>query len=401
MTSASSTTNSSANHVEVSTLKVQSKRLHLAYIDGIRAVAALYVVCVHTLPRAWGTGTPRWLILRLLAKCLVQGHFAVTAFIVISGYCLMLPVSRDGMVLRGGSVVFFKRRFWRIAPPMYAAVILSIVVYQDGTTREGIESLHVTLRQVLAHALLIQDAVPGALLANNGPLWSVSAECFMYLFFPPMVWFSRKNPALMSLSCFALGCVMVRTLGSTPLGAIPWQYLGAFAIGALAAEVSFGSWGLQPSSWWWRQLRYLPSNKWYTIAIISFGIVLIACIAIGWRHVENFIPLLDLPISISAAALLIGASCAAPHDLIRRFFSMRWLAAIGMFSYSLYMTHFPLSNLIEAYILHPLKLGELECEAALLFAVIPLLLASAYVFYFFCERPFHAISQNIGKQSAA
>src|SRR5687767_11155710 len=66
--------------------------LRLAYLDGLRAVAAGYVVMFHALPGFSDrdlTGP-----YRVLRRAFAFGHEAVAIFIVLSGYCLMLPVVR-------------------------------------------------------------------------------------------------------------------------------------------------------------------------------------------------------------------------------------------------------------------------------------------------------------------
>src|SRR6188474_2354465 len=87
-------------------------RLRLAHLDGLRAVAALYVVMFHALP---GFSAERligpW---RLLRRAFAYGHEAVAVFIVLSGYCLMLPVlRRDPEQLSIAFGRFVRRRAFR------------------------------------------------------------------------------------------------------------------------------------------------------------------------------------------------------------------------------------------------------------------------------------------------
>src|SRR5690349_12944865 len=66
--------------------------LRLAYLDGLRAVAAAYVVAFHAVIGFTGQGlSGPW---RLMRRAFAFGHEAVAIFIVLSGYCLMLPVVR-------------------------------------------------------------------------------------------------------------------------------------------------------------------------------------------------------------------------------------------------------------------------------------------------------------------
>ncbi|WP_410959855.1 acyltransferase family protein, partial [Salmonella sp. SAL4356] len=59
---------------------------------------------------------------------LVTGHLAVSIFIVISGFCLALPVVAAGDRMRDGSLNFFKRRARRILPPYYGALAFSLLL---------------------------------------------------------------------------------------------------------------------------------------------------------------------------------------------------------------------------------------------------------------------------------
>ncbi|MHA4875672.1 acyltransferase family protein, partial [Enterococcus faecium] len=56
---------------------------------------------------------------------LEAGHFAVGLFLVISGFCLMQPVSKR----RAFNIQrYFKRRAGRILPPYFAALVMSLVL---------------------------------------------------------------------------------------------------------------------------------------------------------------------------------------------------------------------------------------------------------------------------------
>src|SRR5438270_2616521 len=93
----------------------------LPFLDGLRGLAAVYVVLHHAammVPPAGlgGVGSAARFVFR-------HGHYAVAVFIVLSGYCLMLPVARDPCGrLPGGVVGYLGRRARRILPPYYAAL---------------------------------------------------------------------------------------------------------------------------------------------------------------------------------------------------------------------------------------------------------------------------------------
>src|SRR5438067_7057279 len=100
---------------------------HLDFLDGLRALAAIYVLLHHAWLQIWEWHLPGPFT-RRLTGWLYFGHFGVVVFIVLSGFCLMLPVVRGDGTLRGGAKTFFQRRALRILPPYYVAIGLSLVL---------------------------------------------------------------------------------------------------------------------------------------------------------------------------------------------------------------------------------------------------------------------------------
>src|SRR5689334_14248080 len=84
----------------------------LAFLDGIRGLAALYVVFHHAYlftrsDRSSAITQELW----------GQGRVAVDIFIVLSGFCLMLPVVQSSVkCVPGGFLKYFLRRAARILP---------------------------------------------------------------------------------------------------------------------------------------------------------------------------------------------------------------------------------------------------------------------------------------------
>ncbi len=136
--------------------KPTSAPSYFPFVEGMRAICAIYVVLHHAWVDTWNIfiGERPGNLMSLLTGWLAFGHEAVTVFIAISGFCLMLPALRAGMTLPSKKR-FFARRAMRILPPYYAALAFSILVilatgHKDWMTREG----------TLQHALLIHDFGP-------------------------------------------------------------------------------------------------------------------------------------------------------------------------------------------------------------------------------------------------
>src|ERR687883_1606131 len=103
----------------------QPPRQRLAGLDGLRGMAALFVVVHHVFLRAFPgypvDRAPFW------AAGFIYGRFAVVVFIVLSGFSLALAPARHGWRLDGVSR-FAVRRAGRILPPYFAALVFSLVV---------------------------------------------------------------------------------------------------------------------------------------------------------------------------------------------------------------------------------------------------------------------------------
>lgn len=146
-------------------------RLHLGFLDGLRGLAAFYVVCHHFL--AWSSSAlPRWA--QRAVSWADFGHTAVGIFIVLSGFSLMLPVARSqNGRLRGGVRLYLSRRARRILPPYYAALLLSLLP-------SALFSRPLTLASVLSHAVLLHNLDPRWCHDINMALWSVATEWQIY-----------------------------------------------------------------------------------------------------------------------------------------------------------------------------------------------------------------------------
>ena len=176
-----------AQNSDPASLSVTKERLHLPYLDGIRALMALYVLNHHTLSVVGvKLQTFGWNWSELLMP-FYQAHDAVVVFIVLSGYCLMLPVLRDGGTLRGGIGTFFKRRARRILPAYYATLfggtLLGVVVNLAMNSYAFTPEI-ISLKRWMLHILLLHNFSWQHIYEYNGALWSIATEWQIYFLFP-------------------------------------------------------------------------------------------------------------------------------------------------------------------------------------------------------------------------
>jgi peptidoglycan/LPS O-acetylase OafA/YrhL len=357
----------------------------LGYVDGLRALAALYVVAYHMGLEFWPDYIPSG-PMRGLGNALNNGHEAVSVFIVLSGFSLMLPVARNANRLPGGALVFYKRRARRILPPYYLALLFSLLliwlfVGQKTGTHWDV-SVPVTWQGVVAHLLLIQDFSATADPQINHALWSVALECQIYLLFPVLLLLWRRyHPLFATFLTVFLSLALWPTLDATWLGydpgfgvsAVDPQYLGLFGLGMLAATLVDAPPRYAQAFARWRgwEVTFVAG-----LAFLPWALAFVSIIP-G-----------DLDVGLTTMAALLAASRLDRYNPLRAVLEWRPLVWIGGFSYSLYLIHAPLIQLIWQYAVRPLGLSVSGAYWALLLGGLPLIVMTAWGFWYVCERPF-------------
>ena len=166
--------------------------VRLDFLDGLRGLAALHVVFarVYMTVFAFQHGPlPRWLT--LLISWMSIGRFAVDVFIVLSGYCLMLPVVRSTQDrLSGGLRQFFLRRARRVLPPYYAALVVTLLasalipnLYPTVGVDWKLGPVALGSGAVWSHVFMFHNLSPRWIGAIDYPMWSVATEWQIYLSF--------------------------------------------------------------------------------------------------------------------------------------------------------------------------------------------------------------------------
>ncbi len=362
---------------------VSSPRLHLDFLDGMRALAAMFVVVTHLYTLVFGTqARTHWPL--SLANGLLYGHLAVSVFIVISGFCLTLPTLRSRQLARGATD-FYWRRARRILPPYFVALALPLILVTLGANT-GSET-PVELSHVFINALLLQDFAPNA-NSINFPLWSVAVECHIYFLFPLLLWVWRRfglTPLLFAGVLMAALATLVWPLIWREQSwriSCPW-FIALFVFGMAAAALAHGQ-----------------SDKSRLLA--SFVVVAAAALTgvLLWRHPiqgiadEPFLavlPWIDSALGALVAALLGLLALPTPRLApLKRALEWRPLVWLGSFAYSLYLTHYFLMHIVlDTLKLVPRINDSRALQTLAMFGIgLPVLIGSAYVFFLFCERPF-------------
>lgn len=376
----------------------------LPALDGLRALAILLVVWHHLY--RWGAGD--WNIWKqpILRSSADFGFIGVLLFFVLSGFLLFLPYAR---ALVGGAPwpstwSFYRRRALRILPVYFVALaVLALLVAVAHAMHPWM------LHGFIFSFLLLQNmSVSASTLVSvlDGPLWTLAIEWQFYLILPlialVLLWLTKgldRRGTLWRIR-IVFGVLIVLGLATRVVSAaafyapgigdgasdIGWsgvamrlisgRYIEEFALGMLLslAYIARQNRGTLASS------RLARTGAAAPVAILG----VIACYYwaryLGVFRAENdwgFIPnvgwswiVLGVWTTTLCFALLLAAALFGP-DLLRRALSLPPLRFIGRISYSIYVWHLPVLNLVR------------NTTVAL---VVILVLAT--VSYYVIERPF-------------
>ncbi|MDT4916216.1 MAG: hypothetical protein QOH89_916 [Pseudonocardiales bacterium] len=349
-------------------------RGRVAGLDGVRGLAALFVVVNHVYLRAFpgypATHAPLW------AGWFIYGRFAVVVFIVLSGFSLAIAPARAGWRL-GGTAEFARRRAWRILPPYWAALVFSLLMTWFVVAQPGWPEP--TAKSVLVNGMLVQDIV--AAPSPNRAFWTIAIEAQLYVVLPLLILAMRRINAAAMLGAVLVPVLTLGVLGATHVGdaaELVDQYTPdlavLFAIGVAAAAVVNAGERHRARPW-----------HWYALALAVPVFAVIGSLGSTWTIAHYF--WVDLALGPAVGCLLMAVATRSPRPLVR-LLDTRPLRRLGSFSYSLYLTHAPI--VIAVY--YGLVAGHVAAGTptflVLCLTVIPLTIAFARLFAEVFELPF-------------
>jgi peptidoglycan/LPS O-acetylase OafA/YrhL len=348
-------------------------RPRLSGLDGIRGLAALFVVVNHVFLRAFPgypvDRAPFW------AGWFIYGRFAVVVFIVLSGFSLALSPARHGWRLDGMSQ-FARRRARRILPAYWAALAFSLavawlIVPQPGNGMPDAKS-------VLVNGLLVQNVVGAH--SPNAAFWSMAVEAQLYVVFPLLLLIVRRRSAIVMVAAVTIVIAAVGVVGphvsrlDTFVTHSPPDLAALFALGVLTAGIVRASGARRAWPWPW-------------LALAAATPVLAT---IGWRGSVWTIDHLfwvDLALGPAIACLLAGLATGRPAPLLRLLDS-RPIRNLGLSSYSLYLTHAPIVVIVYERIVAGRVAQGVPAFVVTLAIALPLTIAFARLFASVFEKPF-------------
>lgn len=405
-----------------------SLNAELPYLDGVRAVAVLFVFLRH----AWGlAGEPALDVtvfgLNLtVAPVVMLMSSGVDLFFVLSGFLLSQRFFLDRF--RGESTdlrVYSRRRFFRIYPPYWVVLAVLLIFMVPGTIEEEMVFSRDGLISVLSHAFAMQTLVPQAFGSFGGvasPFWTLTIEILFYILLPFVVWaFWQKRvwPTLLAALVMSLtwlwmarnaigpidGLTEVFVTEARPQWALQYQmahslpsYAFTFACGIVAGRL-FVEKRLDRHRW-----IFNPRAATVVLAVSVLSLVALMdwmgrlSIEGGFTAVEPLInssawqPTIYLylesaPFGMLYALAICGVCFGAP--VLRRLLSPRYLTVFGVAGYGFYLLHMPILRNMSAMqwiSTHSLP----ERLAVFLFGGGAVILSVSYWFHRLVELPYIA-----------
>jgi peptidoglycan/LPS O-acetylase OafA/YrhL len=326
-----------------------------------------------------------------LTSWLRYGDFRVVPFFVISGYLLTLPATkaRDWPLGRslGG---FFKRRFTRVVFPYYFALAFSLVLFIVWRDYIG-DPAHIKglVLGTLAHIALVHNLNAKTALFINDTLWTVGLEVQCYVLMalvllPLMRRTGAFAPVVVVVTAAVIGFGTRALFGETVDDTRPW-FVTIFALGMAAAALKNQAFPIFA-----RVERAVPWGAiWIAFAVLGVALT----ISEGgdppyWRCWPS---VMALGIAFTSFVIYLrGARSGAPGRLalpLVKLLETKQLSFLGRFSYSIYLTHFPIYRLLLALV--AARTDSVWIQGGLgLFVFTPVCLAAAYAFHVRFERPF-------------
>ena len=379
-------------------MAASERRTRTAGLDGLRALAALSVLCMHV----WLYGSPnpdRPTRDSVLESAAFELRLGLVFFFVLSGYLLYRAFA--AAALRGSEPVelarYARRRVARIVPAYYLALVGALLLLWGQRGEPGVRLPDETGLPLFL--VFGQNYSTETFMTLNPVAWTLCVEAAFYLALPLIGWVAfryargsvvRQASLLAALAGVGLAYSAIDYYaGWEPIfGKALFAYLPHFAAGmavALWAEA--------------RRRRHAGAlGAGATAALVVGGFA----VALGdglWHAIartpadDPVISILgDVPAAIGFAAVV--AAVVLGRGPAVNWTSVRPLAWVGLVSYGVYLWHVPI--LIFARSNGLLPDGFLPALAA----VLPVVLAVAAASWYLVERPLMARAERPRRRRA-
>ena len=297
------------------------KEDYLPFLDGLRGLAALWVIAAHSLYLSSSD-----------FKYFNRGDIAVDLFMIMSGFLMAYHYyAREDKEPWGEPrtwLKFYVRRFFRIAPLYYALLLFFFVIgpqiaewrmglafHFNDTYTDPIRFLDRTWQNILMHVSFLFGLSKMYVVRTVMPDWSISVEMQFYWAFPFLILLFRRY-------YFVL--------------AVPILYALSYKCNAFLYHDGYMKPSLLPMSLQFFMLGMLLAlfNR-YRADRLKATAALVVAFGLAWKTEERFIIAIVLLITL----LLTPNSLGRPFKCVARLLGSRLSTWLADMSYSAYLIH--------------------------------------------------------------
>lgn len=371
--------------------KKASKLERFTALEGVRGLAAIVVVIFHSLylfyPQIiYGINTQMAATQHMrfeedlhgsIIGASFSGILAVSIFFVLSGFVLTVGFlqKKDPAILRRQAV----KRYVRLMPPALAVIILCYLVLKFNLDQH-IQSVAVSGS---THMLHQWDMAPDIFKAIKQAVWGIFTSGSVS--YNPVLWtmqYEFMGAFLVFAIALLFGSSRYRWLiyGVVLLGVFNTWYLG-FVLGLILADLHTSG--------------YLEKiNKKMLLvglggALLIGGYPPVAVEGTIYEHIYiTSLGTHNLSFYTGIAAFVILLSILR-FESLSRFFSHRYIAALGKYTYSLYLTHklILLTVMAGSFVYFSSKMGYNQAVLLSVVISLPLIVLLTVGFERFVDRP--------------
>ncbi|WP_342001717.1 acyltransferase [Microbacterium sp. LWH7-1.2] len=346
-------------------------------LDGIRCLAVLIVFIGHGMT----IGGP-W-----------PGDVGVTIFFFLSGYLITTLLRREydksGRISLGK---FYLRRLLRIQPPALITIGIAIVIGVLGIlpSTMNVWGIFAEVFNYTNYYIVYENATTGdphlGLPPETSMLWSLAVEEHFYLIFPAvLIGLLWRKLNYRTIGWILVGACLVAPLWRIYLGATgagfyrlyvstDTRFDGLLAGAALALLANPAMHDGRPFRLSDRTLRYIVSP----VAAVLIVVAALSPSAFGLSVGDSLIYLCLVP--------LFWLVIAHPEGLSGRVLNNRWVAHIGVLSFSIYLLH----RLVIALVKQILPIAPIVDVLSLAIVIV-----CAQLMYVAVEKPLGKVRKRL------
>ena len=360
----------------------------LDFIDSLKGMAILGVLIVHS--GMFCSGLPG-----AVKTVIEQGSRSVLLFYIVSALSLFLSLDRRKEQETHLYKNFFIRRFFRIVPMFYGAVVFYLFFYGLGPNYWLGDAKNISAGNIISHFLFVHGWNPYWINSIMRVEWAVAAEMTFYLLIPCL--FKNIKSLYSAIAATLILYILISQINYI-MDRFPlisdegvWRYflefwfptqLPVFGLGIVLYFLLFENGEIKGRLFQMNNKKIIS----FCYSLISLG--LIGIIAYIYKSIPYYAR--SWPFGLAFTVFAYAIAIYPPKIIVNKFWCF-----LGKISFSIYLMHMavlPLSDRLARFILG----GNMPVGRYLLVLAITLFLTASmsYIAYNLVEQPL----QNIGKR---